>query len=496
MDLDADRCYRALLSRDRRFDGRFFIGVTTTGIYCRPICPSPPPRQRNVRFFACAAAAQAEGFRPCLRCRPESAPGTPAWEGSPALVRRALRLIAQGKLDEDDVESFAAHLGVGGRHLRRLFETHLGASPAAVARASRAHFARKLLDESDLKMADIALSAGFRGVRQFNQVMRATFKASPRELRAKRRGAPGQAGGLAIRLFYRPPLDWDALHGFLALRATPGIEVFDERGYRRTFRAGAAAGTLSVAQDRAGNCVRLVLRLPALGDLQAVVARVRRLFDLDADPLRIGRQLARSPELAARVRARPGLRVPGAWDGFELAVRAVLGQQVSVRGATTLAGRLVARFGEPLPAPAEAGLTHLFPEPAALADADVAAIGLPRARAASIRALAGAVAKGKLPLDGGLELSDLVVRLCEIPGIGAWTAHYIAMRACGETDAFPAGDLGLRRAFANDGRGPASERTLLAASEAWRPFRAYAAMHLWTSPRAIPVSRAHSRRIA
>jgi AraC family transcriptional regulator of adaptative response / DNA-3-methyladenine glycosylase II len=495
VDLDSDRCYRALLSRDRRFDGRFFVGVTTTGIYCRPICPSPPPRPRNVRFFACAAAAQAEGFRPCLRCRPEAAPGTPAWEGSPAVVRRALRLIAEGGLDDDDVEAFAARLGVGGRHLRRLFETHLGASPAALARASRAHFARRLLDETDLRMTDVALSAGFRGVRQFNEAMRVAFKASPRELRARRRANREDPAGLAIRLSYRPPLDWSALLGFFALRATPGVEVVDELGYRRTLRAGAAVGTLSVRPDPESDCARLLLRLPALDGLQAVVARVRRLFDLDADPMRIGSQLGRSPALAKRVRAHPGLRIPGAWDPFELAVRAVLGQQVSVRGATTLASRLVARFGEALPAPAEPGLTHLFPEPAALADADVAAIGLPRARAASIRQLARAVAQGRLALDGGLELGELVARLCEIPGVGAWTAHYVAMRACGETDAFPAGDLGLRRAFGN-GRGPASERALLAASEAWRPWRAYAALHLWTAPKPEASTRARTRRTA
>jgi len=495
VDLDSDRCYRALLSRDRRFDGRFFVGVTTTGIYCRPICPSPPPRPRNVRFFACAAAAQAEGFRPCLRCRPESAPGTPAWEGSPAVVRRALRLISEGALDDDDVEAFAERLGVGGRHLRRLFEAHLGASPAAVARASRAHFARRLLDDTDLRMTDVALSAGFRGVRQFNLVMRATFKASPRELRARRKGDAGDASGLAIRLAYRPPLDWSALLGFFALRATPGVEVVDSLGYRRTLRVGAAGGTLAVRPEPESGCARLVLRLPALDGLQAIVARVRRVFDLDADPLRIGRQLGRSPQLAKLVRARPGLRVPGAWDGFELAVRAVLGQQVSVRGATTLASRLVARFGEALPAPAEPGLTHLFPEAAALAEADVAAIGLPGARAAAIRALARAVAEGRLPLDGGLELDELIARLCEVPGIGAWTAHYVAMRACGETDAFPAGDLGLRRAFGS-GRGPASERALLAASEAWRPWRAYAALHLWTAPKSDPSPRARARRTA
>jgi AraC family transcriptional regulator of adaptative response / DNA-3-methyladenine glycosylase II len=495
VDLDSDRCYRALLSRDRRFDGRFFVGVTTTGIYCRPICPSPPPRARNVRFFACAAAAQADGFRPCLRCRPEAAPGTPAWEGSPAVVRRALRLIAQGGLDDDDVEAFAERLGVGGRHLRRLFETHLGASPAAVARASRAHFARRLLDDTDLRMTDVALSAGFRGIRQFNAAMRAAFHQTPRELRARRRAVPGGAAGLSMRLAYRPPLDWEALLGFLALRATPGVEVVEPGGYRRTLRAGGAVGTLAVIPEPEAGCARMLLRLPALDGLQDAVARVRRLFDLDADPLRIGRQLGRSPALASRVRARPGLRVPGAWDGFELAVRAVLGQQVSVRGATTLAGRLALRFGETLPAPCEPGLTHLFPEAAALADADVAAIGLPAARVAAIRALARAVADGKLSFEGSEGLDELVARLCEIPGIGAWTAQYIAMRACGETDAFPAGDLGLRRALGS-ARGPAPERALLAASEAWRPFRAYAALHLWTAPESEASTRARARRTA
>jgi AraC family transcriptional regulator of adaptative response / DNA-3-methyladenine glycosylase II len=495
VDLDAARCYRALLSRDRRFDGRFFVGVTTTGIYCRPICPSPPPRPKNVRFYACAAAAQADGFRPCLRCRPESAPGTPAWEGSPAVVRRALRLIAQGGLDDDDVEAFASRLGVGGRQLRRLFEAHLGASPAAVARASRAHFARRLLDETDLRIADVAFSAGFRGVRQFNQAMRAAFHAAPRELRARRRrNAPGGAAGLTLRLAYRPPLDWDALLGFLALRATPGVERVDAGGYRRTLRAGDAVGTLAVIPEPKTHHATLVLSLPALEGLQGAVARVRRLLDLDADPLRIGRQLERSSALAGLVKRRPGLRVPGAWDGFELAVRAVLGQQVSVRGATTLAGRLVAKFGEPLAAAAAPGLTHLFPAPAALAEADVAAIGLPRARAEAIRALARAVADGRLVLDGGVELAELVAQLCAIPGVGSWTAHYVAMRACGETDAFPAEDLGLRRAFGS-ARGPASTRALLAASEAWRPFRAYAALHLWTGSNTSS-SRAPSTRRA
>ncbi len=489
MELDAARCYRALRSRDRRFDGRFFVAVTTTGIYCRPICPSPPPRAHNVRFFACAAAAQQAGFRPCLRCRPESAPGTPAWEGSPAVVRRALRLIAQGGLDEDDVEAFASRLGVGGRQLRRLFESHLGASPAAVARANRAHFARRLLDETDLKIADVAFSAGFRGLRQFNHAMRAAFRAAPRELRARRKRAAAREAGLVFRLPYRPPLDWDALLAFLAARATPGVEAIDAHGYRRTLQLGDAIGTLAVRPEPESGHAVLTLRLSRVDGLQAIVARARRLCDLDADPHEIGRHLAKSAALAPLVKQRPGLRVPGAWDGFELAVRAILGQQVSVRGATTLAGRLVAKFGAALAETNDAGLTHLFPTPAALAAADVAAIGLPRARAEAIRALARAVAGGSLALDGGLELDALVERLCEIPGIGPWTAHYVAMRACGETDAFPAGDLVLRRAYG----GPANESGLLAASEAWRPWRAYAALQLWASAATAAPNRTRKR---
>jgi AraC family transcriptional regulator of adaptative response / DNA-3-methyladenine glycosylase II len=395
-------------------------------------------------------------------------------------VRRALRLIAQGGLDDDDVEAFAARLGVGGRHLRRLFESHLGASPAAVARASRAHLAKRLLDETDLRMTEVAFSAGFRGVRQFNQAMQASFHATPRELRARCRSAAARPADLTLRLAYRPPLDWDALFAFLRLRAAPGVERVDAQGYRRTLRAGAAAGTLAVRPEpEAGHAV-LTLRLPAVENLQAIVARVRRLFDLDADPHQIARQLGRSPELAPLVKRRPGLRVPGAWDGFELAVRAVLGQQVSVRGATTLFGRLVERFGEKLEGDSEPGLTHLFPTAAALAEADVAAIGLPRARAEAIRRLAAEVAAERLPLDGRLAQEELVQRLCALPGIGAWTAEYVAMRACGETDAFPAGDLGLRRALGG-ARGSASAQAVLAAGEAWRPWRAYAALHLWTA---------------
>ena len=396
-------------------------------------------------------------------------------------MRRALRLIAQGGLDDDDVEAFASRLGVGGRQLRRLFESHLGASPAAVARANRAHFARRLLDETDLKIADVAFSAGFRGLRQFNHAMRATFRAAPRELRARRKRAVASEAGLVFRLPYRPPLDWDALFAFLAARATPGVEAVDAHGYRRTLQLGDAVGTLAVRPEPESAHAVLTLRLSRVDGLQTIVARARRLFDLDADPHEIGRHLATSAALAPLVKRRPGLRVPGAWDGFELAVRAILGQQVSVRGATTLAGRLVAKFGAALAETNDAGLTHLFPTPAALAAADVAAIGLPRARAEAIRALARAVADGSLALDGGLELDALVERLCEIPGIGPWTAHYVAMRACGETDAFPAGDLVLRRAYG----GPATDSSARCSRRA-RPGDRGARTPRFSSGRLLP----------
>jgi AraC family transcriptional regulator of adaptative response / DNA-3-methyladenine glycosylase II len=480
MELDAARCYRALLARDRRFDGRFFVGVVTTGIYCRPICPARTPFQRNVRFFACAAAAEAAGFRPCRRCRPEAAPGTPAWAGSSATVSRALRLIAQGAFDDADTAALAARLGVGERHLRRLFLAHLGAPPGAIARAGRVHLARRLLGETAWPIARVAFAAGFASVRQFNHAMRATFRESPRALRARGRAelAPDR-DALVLRLAYRPPLDWPTLRAFLALRATPGVEVVDGQTYERTIAVDGAAGTLALRPVPERCHVLLSLRLPAPDGIRGVVARARRILDLDADPLRIAAQLRRSAPLAAAVKARPGLRVPGAWDSFELAVRAILGQQVTVRGATTLAGRLVARFGTPLGAAARPGLTHLFPTPAHLRTADLAAIGMPAARAGAIRALAAAVADGRLALDDASGPDEIVAQLVALPGVGVWTAQYVAMRACGEPDAFPATDLGLRRALGN-GAGPISAAALAGTAEAWRPWRAYAAMYLWT----------------
>jgi AraC family transcriptional regulator of adaptative response / DNA-3-methyladenine glycosylase II len=496
MDLDATRCYRAILSRDRRFDGRFFSGVRTTGIYCRPICPARTPKPENIEFFSCAAAAEAAGYRPCLRCRPEASPGTPAWLGSSAVVSRALKLIGEGALDEGDVDALAARLGVGARQLRRLFGKHLGASPIAVAIARRVHFARRLLDETELPVAQVAHSAGFASIRQFNHALRSTFGRSPRELRQGRSARrPARAeGALTVRLPFRPPLEWRAMLGFLAARATPGVEQVADGVYRRTIDLGGVAGVVEVRQDTGQSHLYLTMWLPTYDGLRQIVERARRAFDLGADPLQIARQLRRSPVLTRRLEALPGIRVPGAWDPFELAVRAILGQQVTVKGATTLAGRLVATFGRPLETDMP-GLTHLFPQPETLADADLARIGLPGARARTIRALARSIARGELELDASLGLEDFVDRLCAVPGLGPWTAHYIAMRALGEPDAFPASDLGLRRAVATDGR-PLDSVALADLAEAWRPWRAYAALLLWASPEPVAQPGARAARSA
>lgn len=467
--LDPEVCYRAMVSRDRRFEGRFIIGVKTTGIYCRPGCPARTPKRESVAFFACAAAAEGAGLRACKRCRPDASPASPAALGTPATVTRALRLIDEGGLGEGGVEALAARLGMGGRHLRRLFDQHLGASPIAVAQSRRVHFARKLLDQTALPITEIAHAAGFASVRRFNDAVRAAFGAAPSALREHKAGA--REGRITLTLPFRPPLAWDELLAFLGARAIPGVERVDGGVYARTFDAGL----LEVAREGESH-LALTLTLAGNADLFAIAGRVRRLFDLDADPHAIAAHLG-------DVAIIPGLRVPGAWDGFEMAVRAILGQQVTVKGATTLSGRLVARFGAPIDAPSGA-LTHRFPRPERLAEADVESIGLPAARAASIRALARAVASGALDLGASPGLEALIAALTALPGIGAWTAHYIAMRAAREPDAFPSGDLVLRK-HASDGVEPLSPRALEARAEAWRPWRAYAAMHLWQRTREL-----------
>ncbi len=477
--LDPEVCERARLARDARFDGRFFIGVVTTGIFCRPICPVRPPKPQNVRFYPTAAAAAEAGFRPCLRCRPEAAPGSPAWFGTAATVSRGLRLIADGALDGDGtVEDLAERLGVGSRHLSRLFRKHLGASPRAVAGTRRLLFAKKLINETDLPLAQIALSSGFRSIRRFNAAFRNSYGCPPSALRRmSKRRRPGDADSdFVLRLPYRPPFDWASIADYFALRATPGVEAVDGDGYRRTIVLDGQAGHIRIRPVPDDTALLLSVVFPESRALFQIVERVRRMFDLAADPEDITGQLARDPDLAPVVRAHAGLRLPGAWDGFELAVRAILGQQVTVKGASTLSGRLAATFGERL-AGAD-GPTILFPTPAVLAEADVATIGLPKARARTIRALAAAVALGEIVFDGASDPPALERRLTALPGIGSWTAQYVAMRALNEPDAFPAADLGLIRSAAALGLAT-DAKELGARAEAWRPWRAYAAQLLW-----------------
>lgn len=484
MNLDAAALHRAVESRDRRFEGSFVLGVTSTGIYCRPGCPARLPKPENMRFFACAAAAESTGLRPCRRCRPETSPGTPASLGTGATVARALRLIDEGGLDGAGIDDLAARLGLGGRHLRRLFLHQLGASPLSIARSRRVHFAKKLLDETDLPMTEVAAAAGFGSLRRFNTEVRAVFDRSPTELRRHRKGtllAPEGASQVALRLAYKPPHDLATTMAFLRSHTIAGVEVITETSYQRTISVGGIRGTIE-ARLPASGAPHLELRVPTAfaPQLHSIAARVGRLFDLGADPIVIDAHLAASPRLAALVARRPGLRVPGAWDGFELAVRSILGQQITVAGATTLSGRLVSAFGEALPATGLDGLTHLFPTPAALAEGDVASIGLPRVRAETIRALAAAVRDGTLTLDMPASPEAEREKLARIPGIGAWTVECIALRGFGEPDAFPASDLALRRAL-REGDATPSHKVVAELAEPFRPFRAYAVMHLWAS---------------
>jgi AraC family transcriptional regulator, regulatory protein of adaptative response / DNA-3-methyladenine glycosylase II len=557
MTLDFDTCYRAVVARDPRFDGRFFTGVTSTGIYCRPVCPARTPARRNLRFFPHAGAAEAAGFRACRRCRPEASPGSPDWNVRADLAARAVRLIADGYVDEHGISGLARRLAVTDRHLRRLLLAELGTTPIALARTTRLQTARRLLAETGMPVTEIAFASGFSSVRQFNASFQEAYGKPPSALRS---GTPsfqptrspgpethgpdlpgnGAQDGtwLTLRLACREPFDGASLLRFLAARAIPGVEHVDGGRYLRTIRAPGGAGIIELVpppppadlgrhsdladygdlagrDDWAGLVGRaegagrarqgqalLRVRLTGLRGVGQVVSRCRQLFDLDADPQAIASVLAADEVLAPLVAARPGLRVPGAYDGFELAVRAVVGQQVSVPAARTLAGRLAARYGAPLavtgqpggppgesgrptspvspaegpsapPAAAGGPLSVLFPGPADLADADLSGLGLTTGRRATLRALAGACASGRLILDPGADPEETAARLAELPGIGPWTIAYILMRAAGDPDAFPGTDLGLRRAMDQLGCEPGRP-------DRWRPWRAYAALHLWT----------------
>ncbi len=492
---DFEQCYRAVSSKDGRFDGWFVTAVTTTGIYCRPSCPAVTPKRGNVRFLPTAAAAQRAGFRACKRCRPDAAPGSPEWNLRADTVGRAMRLIADGSVDRDGVTGLARRLGFSERHLHRQLVAELGAGPLALARAQRAHTARLLIETSELPFTEVAFAAGFPSIRQFNDTVREVFGTTPTELRRRsaHRGDPA-TGALTLRLRCRPPFDGAGLLGFLALRAVPGVELVDAtdaaapadaapRTYRRVLSLPHGLG-LAALTPRAEH-VDCTLRLRDMRDLSAAVERCRRLLDLDADPLAVDGALGADPLLGPLVRATPGLRVPGAVDGAELAVRAVLGQQVSVGGARTLAARLAAEHGSPLDeqlpscGPSSA-LTHAFPTAAAIAALDPERLPMPRARGRALIGLCAALADGGIQLDPGADRDETRQQLLALPGIGPWTAEYVAMRALGDPDAFPATDLGIRHAFARLDQ-PHDARAVAAIAERWRPWRAYAALHLWAT---------------
>jgi len=478
--LDPAICWQAIYSRDRRFDGRFFAAATSTGLYCRSTCPVPFAKPKNIVLFACAAAAEAAGFRPCRRCNPQASPGTPAWLGTSAVVSRAIRLIWEGALDADGVEDLAERVGIGSRHLRRLFAQHLGASPAQIAGTHRVHFARKLIDETDLPMAQVALSAGFMSIRQFNHAVKGATGKAPTALRRSRdcvEKSPYQKG-LVIRLGYRPPLSWFALTRFLEERATLGVELVGNNSYRRTIESGGLAGTLTVEHDATESRLAVCVELPDYQLLMPVVERVKRIFDLEADPLHIAGALARDPQMKPLIESRPGLRVPGVWDGFELGVKAILGERLMSGGSRTLLQRLVRKFGRPIETSIK-GLSRLFPRPEVVAKADLEAdLGLRADQANAIRMFAGLVRKGQLTFDAPRTLEDTLARLSLIPGVTQGTAQYIAMRAFGEPDAFPV-----------DQRSTGGCQETPPFGEAWRPWRAYAAMHMWAANGGLPHSR-------
>ena len=508
---DPDHCYQAAQSKDARFDGWFFCAVTSTGIYCRPSCPARTPKRENMRFYATAAAAQQAGFRACLRCRPDATPGSPEWNVRADLVARAMRLIRDGLVDREGVEGLARRLGYSTRQLNRLITAEVGTGPLALARAQRSQTARILLETTDLPVAHVAFAAGFSSVRQCNETVRQTFADTPSGLRARaartaqgrrsRRAPATQA--IALRLPCRQPFNPASVLDFLGLRALPGVEALDGAAYTRSLRLPHGHGVVTLRAPETNSAdgpayVEGELLLSDLRDLHTAVARCRQLLDLDADPVAIWEALRDDTLVGAVVRRDPGRRVPGAADGFELAVRAVIGQQVSVPGARTVAGRLVEAAGEPLPV-AVGSVTHLFPTPAAfveLAERDPGAFPMPSGRRRALVALARAVDDGSVVIDPGADPGELRRSLVALPGIGPWTAEYVAMRALRDPDAFMPTDLGIRRAAVALGL-PDDPAHLTALTEHWRPWRSYAMAHLWSLPAAstaqLPTRRTKGR---
>jgi AraC family transcriptional regulator of adaptative response / DNA-3-methyladenine glycosylase II len=483
---ERETCYRALQSRDPRFDGLLFVGVTSTGIYCRPVCPARTAKPENCRFFGSAAAAQEAGFRPCLRCRPETAPDLASWRGTSNTVSRALALINDGALDghEAGVEALAERLGIGERHLRRLFVQHLGASPIAVAQTRRVLFAKQLIHETTKPKTEEALAAGFGSLRRFNEKFRQLFHRPPSALRRKTSSnSSSPEAGVTLRLRYRPPYDWDSMLSFLQERAISGIELVENGTYLRTIGIDGLTGSVQVTHRPDHQSLCVTVRFPHVQSLPAVISRVRRVFDLGADIETIDTHLSLDPLLAPFVAQRPGLRAPGGWDGFELGVRAILGQQVTVAAARRLAGQLVASHGDRVSPEfvSDPRLTHVFPDAQRLAAAESIEVGMPAARRSALKELAeAALADPNLFRSFGT-IEEAIARLRKIRGVGEWTAQYIALRALRETDAFPAADIGLLRGAAMlDGAKP-TVHDLMLRSELWRPWRAYAAQHLWAA---------------
>jgi AraC family transcriptional regulator, regulatory protein of adaptative response / DNA-3-methyladenine glycosylase II len=473
MELDSDACFRAVRARDRRFDGRFFVGIASTHVYCRPICPARPPKRENMRFYTSAAAAEGAGFRPCLRCRPERAPGLASVDAVSRLVAAAIAGIEEHALSSAKVGELAASLGVSDRHLRRVTESELGVSPIELAQTQRLLFAKRLLGETRLTLTEIAFASGFGSVRRFNALFKSRYNLSPRALR----GTASAAEGLHCQLEFRPPFAWHRLLDYLRLRAIPGVEMVDGTHYRRTVSIDDAQGWIAVSLGKKANALDVEISPSLAPVIGAVVARVKRLFDLGAVPDAVAALLSQDPLLAKVVQRIPGLRVAGAFDGFELAVRAILGQQVSVKGATTLAGRWAQAFGAPIatPYPELNRLTPTAPRMAGVSVDEIAALGIVGARARCLSVLAPAVLERKVALTFAPNVEEQIEALMLLPGVGPWTAQYIAMRALHWPDAFPSGDLMLLRA-AN-----ANQKKLQGLAEAWRPWRAYATHYLWSS---------------
>jgi AraC family transcriptional regulator of adaptative response / DNA-3-methyladenine glycosylase II len=464
MSRDFEQCLRAVQAKDARFDGWFFTAVRTTGIYCRPSCPAVPPKAKNIEFHPTAASAQAAGFRACKRCRPDASPGSPEWDTRGDLVARAMRLIADGVVDREGVPGLADRLGYSRRQLERSLLAELGAGPLGLARAQRAQTARLLIETTGLGLADVAFASGFGSVRQFNDTVREVFATTPGELRAKARPGEPAKGTVTVRLPFRQPLWPDNLFGHLVATAVPGVEEWRDGAYRRTLRLPHGHGVVALAPTP--EHVRCTLRLQDMRDLSAAIARCRRLLDLDADPVAVDAQLSQDPLLAPLVRKAPGRRVPRTVDGDELAIRAVLGQQVSTAAGRTLAGRLVTAFGD---AVEDDTLTHLFPTAERLVDAGEH-LAMPQSRRDTVLRLARALADGDLDLDAGVDREDARHRLAALKGIGPWTVETVAMRALGDPDAFLPTDLGVAQGIKALG----ATRT-----DSWRPWRAYAVQHLW-----------------